>query len=87
MPTIPDTITATYADESAILARDESALRASFNVQVQHHLNQLYDRLRTLKIKVNPQKSSHITCTLGYGDSHALNTNNTPILHTNTVTL
>lgn len=62
LPTTLETSTATFADDTAVLASHESPIVASDNLQ--SYLIQLEDWLKRWRIKVNESKSSHITFTL-----------------------
>jgi hypothetical protein len=65
LPTIDSTITATYADDTVILANDRSTGRAS--EKIQQHLTLLEEWLDRWKIRVNANKSVHVTFTLRRG--------------------
>ena len=56
-----DIITATFADDTAILAVNEDP--ASASLLLQHHLNKLDLWLKKWRIKVNKSKSTHVTFT------------------------
>ncbi len=62
IPTTPETTTATFADDTAVLSLHESAVVASDNLQ--GYLLQFEDWLKRWRIQVNETKSSHITFTL-----------------------
>lgn len=62
IPTTVDTLIATYADDSVLLGQDDSVHQAGDSVQ--QHLNQLQIWLRKWRIKVNAEKSVHVTFTL-----------------------
>jgi len=55
-------MTATYADDTAVLASHHNPITASTNLQ--HHLNQLQKLLKRWRIKANENKSTHITFSL-----------------------
>ena len=55
-------MTATYADDTAILASHQNPITASTSLQ--HHLNQLEKWLKRWHIKANENKSTHITFSL-----------------------
>ena len=59
MPETEHTLTATYADDTAILASHQNPITASTNLQ--HHLNQFEKWLKRWRIKANENKSTHIT--------------------------
>jgi hypothetical protein len=52
-------MTATYANDTAILASHQISITASTNLH--HHLNQLEKWLKRWRIKANKNKSTHIT--------------------------
>lgn len=83
MPTTDHTLSATYADDTAILSSSESPIDASLNLQ--NHLTELSTWLQKWKMKVNPVKSSHITFTLRPQTCPPVYINNTPIPQTDTV--
>lgn len=62
LPTTRNTKTATFADDTAILASHLDPVIASSNLQV--HLNEIQRWLNKWKIKANETKSTHITFTL-----------------------
>lgn len=66
LPTRSDVMTATYADDTAIIATNESASEASSLVQSQ--LDLISKWLKKWNIKVNADKSTHVTYTLKQGD-------------------
>jgi hypothetical protein len=59
------TTTATFADDTAILASDSDPAIASLNLQT--HLNSIQTWLRTWRMQTNPLKSVHITFTTRSG--------------------
>jgi hypothetical protein len=61
LPTTPNTVLATFADDTAILSADPNPLTASLHLQ--HHLNLLQDWFCKWRMKVNNDKSVHITFT------------------------
>lgn len=73
MPTSSDVMTATYADDTAILAVKESASEASALVQSQLDLINVW--LKKWNIKVNVDKSTHVTYTLKEGDCPSVHLN------------
>lgn len=83
MPTIEKLTTATYADDTAILATNESPVIAS-NL-LQNQLNLLQDWLQKWNIKVNNSKSVHVTFTLRKNDCSPVYLNGTIIPSCNTV--
>jgi hypothetical protein len=62
IPTTAETVIATYADDTAILGQASSPEEAATHVQT--HLNLLQKWLRKWRIKVNTEKSVHVTFTL-----------------------
>lgn len=62
MPTNADTITATYADDTALLSVDENHIAASAKLQA--HVYEMEEWLDKWRIKVNQGKSVHVTFTL-----------------------
>jgi len=60
VPTTPDTLMATFADDTSILSSDPDPVRAT--EKLQHHLTLLH-WLEQWRIKVNPTKSAHVTFT------------------------
>lgn len=79
LPTSNNVLVATYADDTAILAASNSASEAS--LLVQNQLNNLQNWLIRWNIKVNSNKSNHITFTLRKGDCDAVKINNETIPH------
>lgn len=61
MPISDSTIIATYADDTAILSKHNDPIKASDNLQ--NHLDLLEKWLQTWRIKVNENKSVHVTFT------------------------
>jgi hypothetical protein len=55
-------MTATHADDTAILASHQNPITASSNLQ--HRLNQLEKWLKRWRIKANENKSTHNTLSL-----------------------
>lgn len=62
LPTSRSTMTATFADDTVILASHTDATTASKNLQT--GLNEIQNWLNTWRIKANEAKSSHVTFTL-----------------------
>lgn len=77
IPTSSEIMTATYADDTAILASSTSAPEAS--QLVQNHLNKLQQWLKIWRIKVNANKSCHITFTLRKGNCPQVSLYGNPI--------
>jgi len=66
-------MTATYADDTAILALHENHITVSINLQ--SHLHQLEKWLKEWRIKANENKSTHITFTLNRENCSAVTLN------------
>jgi hypothetical protein len=62
MPETEHTLTATYADDTAILTSHQNPSTASTNLQ--HNLNQFGTWLKQWRIKTNENKSTHLTFSL-----------------------
>lgn len=62
MPVTPETVSATYADDIAILAKDRSKTIASDKLQ--NHLILIEKWLKKWRIKINETKSVHVTFTM-----------------------
>lgn len=77
MPTTDATTVATYADDTAILSVDSSPINASRTLQIA--INQLEDWFSIWNIKVNPEKSAHITFTLRRDNCTPITLNNCTI--------
>jgi hypothetical protein len=61
LPTSDNTTTATFADDTAILATHEDPTTASLKLQVT--INKIDDWAKKWRIKINQSKSTHITFT------------------------
>jgi hypothetical protein len=79
VPTQPDTLTATYADDIAILASDSDPEAAS--KRTQDHLDLVASWLKLWKIKLSEAKSQHITFTLRRRDCPPVRINNVELTH------
>lgn len=77
MPTTENTLTATFADDTAILASHESPEIASRNLQIS--LNRVQNWMRIWRVKVNETKSTHVTFTLRRETCPSVILNNNPI--------
>lgn len=77
MPIGNNLTTATYADDTAILSSNENPVEASTKLQTQ--LNEIEKWLIKWNIKVNTEKSAHVTFTLRKGDCPTLYLNGDPI--------
>jgi hypothetical protein len=62
LPETEQTLTATYADDTAILASHQNPVTLSRKLQ--NHLNQFEKWLKRLCLKANENKSTHVTFTL-----------------------
>lgn len=62
LPEYEETDIATFADDTAILASDNSSFEASNKLQ--EHINKIQDWCNKWKIKINDDKSKHITFAL-----------------------
>lgn len=62
LPKSANTVIATYADDTAIMASHKDPVVASRKLQ--NHLNLVQTWLKTWRIKANPSKSVHVTFTL-----------------------
>jgi hypothetical protein len=78
VPTMDDTLIATFADDTAILSSDADPDPVSASERL-HHLNLLQSWLKQWKIKVNPIKSTQITFTTRRGLCPQVSLNNTLI--------
>lgn len=83
MPTNDDVTVATYADDTAIIATSECPTEAS--AFAQHQLNDLGVWINKWNIKVNAEKSSHITFAYGRRDCPPVHLNNNVIPERSTV--
>lgn len=83
MPCVNGITVATYADDTAFISSNISATEASNLVQLQ--INDLQTWLTTWNIKVNEQKSTHVTFTLRRGDCPVIHFNGTQIPQKNNV--
>lgn len=77
LPTKPNIITATFADDTAVLASHKEPHMAS--QQLQSHLNSIQDWLVKWRIKANETKSVHITFTNKRGTCPPVTLNNLQI--------
>lgn len=83
LPTTQQTTTATFADDTTIMASHINPKIASRNLQ--ENINQIEKWLKTWRIKVNEQKSAHVTFTLKRQICPPVKINNKDIPQTNTV--
>lgn len=77
LPVTEDTTTATFADDTAILAADSNPERAS--EKLQNHLYLLQDWFKQWKIQVNTEKSTQITFTTKRSSCPQVTINDAPI--------
>lgn len=83
IPVAENVIIATYADDTAILASNLCPDKASNFVQKQ--LNEIEKWLNKWNVKINTEKSVHVTFTLGRRDCPCLTLNNSTIPQSQTV--
>jgi hypothetical protein len=62
LPTSENTTTATFADDTAILATNEDP--AITSIKLQHNINKVNEWAKKLRIKANQNKSTHISFTM-----------------------
>jgi hypothetical protein len=68
LPTLPDSITATFADDTAVIATDYDPATASQKLQAS--LLEIQSWLNTWRMKANETKSVHVTFTLDEKRAH-----------------
>lgn len=73
MPCIANGITATYADDTAFLISDKDKNTASLSLQT--HLHNFSNWCRKWNIRINTEKSQHITFTYNKGNCPPININ------------
>lgn len=83
MPTNSEVTIATYADDTAILGTSTSHIQASTIVQRQ--LSKMHHWLNKWNIKVNAEKSTHVTFSLRREDCPPVSLNGVIIPHSNSV--
>lgn len=83
IPTSDRTVIPTYADDTAILAVDKNADKASEHLK--KHLNNLQTWLKSWKIEVNESKSVHIIFALRHGACPSVKFNNLTLPDNNSV--
>lgn len=83
MPVNNNIMVATYADDTAIIAANDSPVQAS--IFVQNELDLLNQWLKKWNIKVNSQKSNHVTFALRRGDCPSINIDGNAIPKCDTV--
>lgn len=74
IPSSPDTVMATFADDTAILASHQDPVLAS--QLLQSELDDVSDWLQTWRVKVNENKSAHVTFTTRPGTCPPVSLNN-----------
>jgi hypothetical protein len=77
LPTSPATTTATFADDTAILASDCDPAIASRKLQT--HLNAIHTWLLKWRMQANALKSVHVTFTIRTGMCPPVHMNNVPL--------
>jgi hypothetical protein len=77
IPTTEHTTTATYADDTAVLASHEDPVVAS--IKLQKHLDLLQSWFKKWRFKVNEKKSVHVTFTMRQKTCPPVNLNNQPL--------
>lgn len=77
LPTNDDTLTATFADDTAILSCDEDPNVASDKLQ--QNLIQIENWLKKWRIRVNERKSTHLTFTMRKNTCPTVKLNNIPL--------
>lgn len=65
LPTTRNTVLATFADDTVIMASHHDPIVASRHLQ--NHLRKIEDWIKTWRIRVNPQKSVQVTFTTRRG--------------------
>lgn len=83
IPTHPATLTATFADDTAVLASHQNSFTASQILQ--DGLNSISDWLKRWRIQVNENKSVHVTFTLNFENCPNVFLNNTQLTQRNDV--
>jgi hypothetical protein len=83
LPVTEQTLTATYADDTAILASHFDPITATQHLQL--HLDQLEHWLERWRIRANESKSTHITFTLRRDDCPAVYLNGNLIPQATTI--
>ena len=77
IPQSPNTALSTFADDTAILSNHSNPITASTNLQT--HLQSIEKWTRKWKIKINEEKSKHVTFSLRRGNCPQLIFNQTNI--------
>lgn len=77
LPTCNDVLTATFADDTAMLAVDEDPVLAT--EKLQRNVTLVENWLKKWKVRVNEQKSSHITFTMRRDNCPPVTLNNAQI--------
>jgi len=74
LPTTPQVLTATYADDTAIVASSNNAVTAT--QLLQSNINKIQEWLEKWRIKINESKSTHVTFTTRIDTSPPITLNN-----------
>jgi hypothetical protein len=82
-PLTDQTVTATFADDTTILAHDENSENVTLTLQ--HHMNLIHNWCNSWKVKLNTEKSRHVTFTLRRQTCPPVYFNNSPIPQTTSV--
>jgi hypothetical protein len=77
VPLTHNTLTVTFADDTAIMSSDHNPATASYNLQ--QNVNLLQNWMEQWKITFNPEKSAHITFTTRKAICPQVSINNSPI--------
>ena len=77
LPTTQQTTTATFADDTVILASHSNPLIASLHLQ--NHLNHIQHWLNKWRMKANEDKSTHVTFTMKHDNCPSVQLNNSQI--------
>lgn len=77
LPTTQETIIGTFADDTAIIACDKDPVAASDHIQ--RHIHLIENWIEKWQIKINENKSSHVTFTLRRQQCPPVTINNTAI--------
>lgn len=77
LPTRENTVTATFADDTALLSTHQDPIVASENLQA--HIEKIQDWCQSWRLKVNANKSVHVTFTLRVGTCPRVKINNAEI--------
>jgi hypothetical protein len=81
LPTTQQTITSTFADDTAIMATHSNPQIASLHLQ--NHLNHIQSWLQKWRMKTNTNKSLHVTFTMNHNNCPPVTLHHIPIPQTN----